>query len=94
MGISGADASNYSLIQPVSFANITAEVKASSLQETYLSVSQDIPQTWNSESVLYMTSVSPLQRSKRPMTMPDVVGSFRAPALVQLVGEGIKTSMD
>ena len=94
LGISGADASNYSLIQPVSVANITAEVKASSLQETYLSVSQDIPQTWNSENVISTASVSPLQRSKRPMTMPDGVGSFRAPALVQLVGEGIKTSMD
>ena len=94
LGISGADASNYSLIQPVSVANITAEVKASSLQETYLSVSQDIPQTWNSENVISTASVSPLQRSKRPMTMPDGFGSFRAPALVQLVGEGIKTSLD
>jgi hypothetical protein len=94
LGISGVDASNYNLVQPVSVANITAEVKASSLQETYLSVSQDIPQTWNSENVISTASVSPLQRSKRPMTMPDGVGSFRAPALVQLVGEGIKTAMD
>ena len=94
LGISGADASNYSLIQPISVANITAEVKASSLQETYLSVSQDIPQTWNSENVISTASVAPLQRSKRPMTMPDGLGSFRAPALVQLVGEGIKTSLD
>ena len=94
LGISGIDSSNYNLVQPVSVANITAEVKASSLQEAYLSVSQDIPQTWNSENVISTASVSPLQRSKRPMTMPDGVGSFRAPALVQLVGEGIKTAMD
>jgi hypothetical protein len=94
LGISGADASNYSLIQPVSVANITAEVKASSLQETYLSVSQDIPQTWNSENVVYMTSGSTLQKSKRPMAQPDGFGALRSATLVQLVGEGIKTSMD
>jgi len=69
-------------------------VKASSLQETYLSVSQDIPQTWNSESVLYMTSGSTTQKSKRPMALPDGFGELRSATLVQLIGEGIKTSLD
>ena len=94
LGISGADASNYNLVQPVSVANIISEVKTSNLQETYLSASQDIPQTWNSESVLYMTSGSTLQKSKRPMALPDGFGALRSATLVQLVGEGIKTAMD
>jgi len=94
LGILGADSLNYNLIRPVSVANITAEMKASSLQETYLSVSQDISQTWSSESVIATASVSPLQRSKRPITMPDGINSFRTTALVQLIGEGIKTSSD
>ena len=94
LGISGVDASNYNLIQPVSVANIISEVKTTSLQDAYLSASQDMPQTWNSESVISTTSVSALQRSKRPMALPDSSGALRSATLVQLVGEGIKTSMD
>jgi hypothetical protein len=94
LGISGADASNYNLVQPVSVANIISEVKTSNLQETYLSASQDIPQTWNSESVVYMTSGSTLQKPKRPIALPDGFGALRSATFVQLIGEGIKTSLD